>query len=103
MLFRSIVLPEILLTSLKTMVYASAPATFNIRSFFFTFLIPVVPLAATWDIWSSHLRKYSAAELLDLTQRIAVTGYSFRIGQLESVNGRQSYVVTGSYDERKAA
>jgi hypothetical protein len=48
--------------------------------FFWTYLIPVVPLITSWDGVVSLLRVYSPQELKELTTRIACEGYEWDAG-----------------------
>ncbi len=50
--------------------------------FFWTYLIPVVPLLTCWDGVVSMLRVYSPQELKLLTESIPVENYTWEIGQL---------------------
>jgi hypothetical protein len=48
--------------------------------FFWTYLIPVVPLVTCWDGVVSLLRVYSPRELRELTGRISCEGYAWETG-----------------------
>ncbi len=52
--------------------------------FFWTYIIPVVPLAFTWDALASHLRSYSIEELNQLISEVKVPNYTWEIGQIKS-------------------
>lgn len=49
--------------------------------FFWTYLVPVVPLATCWDGIISLLRVYSPQELRELTASLNHNGYTWEIGQ----------------------
>lgn len=49
--------------------------------FFWTYLLPVVPLATCWDGFISLLRVYSVEELNDLTTPLQREGYVWETGQ----------------------
>ena len=49
--------------------------------FFWTYLVPVVPLATCWDGIISLLRVYSQQELKELTNPLQVKSYIWEIGQ----------------------
>jgi hypothetical protein len=55
------------------------PRTFS--RFFWTYFIPIVPLATCWDGIISLLRVYSPQELQDLTDQIDCGGYTWETGQ----------------------
>lgn len=48
----------------------------------FTYLIPVLPVLISWDGLVSHLRTYSAAEMLAMAQAIPQPGYQWRTGEI---------------------
>jgi hypothetical protein len=48
--------------------------------FFWTYLIPIVPLATSWDGVISLMRTYSPGELTDLVNAIDATDYTWEIG-----------------------
>jgi hypothetical protein len=52
----------------------------TLARFFWTYLIPVVPLVTSWDGIVSLLRVYSPEELKELTNRIPADGYAWEIG-----------------------
>ncbi len=52
---------------------------------FWTYLIPVVPLAALWDAIASNLRYYSPPELQSLVDEISEQGYVWEIGTVPSM------------------
>ena len=54
------------------------PRTFP--RFFWTYLIPVVPLATSWDGIVSILRTYSPKELKELTDSCTSSGYTWEVG-----------------------
>lgn len=58
------------------------PCTF--ARFFWTYLIPIVPLATSWDGVISLLRVYSPPELQKLTNSIPSHSYMWEVGQAET-------------------
>ncbi len=55
---------------------------FDWRKIFWTYIIPLVPLAAFWDGVASNMRTYSPQELRGLVKDIEVEGYSWEIGRI---------------------
>jgi hypothetical protein len=53
----------------------------TISRFFWTYLIPIVPLATSWDGVISLLRVYSPQELEELTNSFPPNDYTWEIGQ----------------------
>jgi hypothetical protein len=53
----------------------------TLARFFWTYLIPIVPLATCWDGVVSLLRVYSPQELRELTNQIQCDQYIWEIGQ----------------------
>lgn len=51
---------------------------------FWTYIIPIVPLAYTWDALVSHLRSYSVSELQALVDQVDNNDYFWDIGQVKS-------------------
>jgi len=62
---------------------------------FWTYLVPVVPLALAWDAVVSCLRTYSPAELEEMTRGLAVDGYRWEVGQhaLEGMPARATWLL----------
>jgi hypothetical protein len=52
--------------------------------FFWTYLVPLVPLATCWDGVISLLRVYSIQELKNLTDQLQYTNYTWEMGQESS-------------------
>lgn len=48
----------------------------------FTYLLPILPVLIFWDGLVSHLRTYSAAEMLAMAQARPQSGYQWRSGEL---------------------
>ncbi len=63
----------------------------SFRRFLFTYLIPVVPLLATWDCLVSGLRTYLPEELMAMTRQIDANDYEWRAGKTE--RGGVTYLV----------
>lgn len=57
---------------------------FRWERFFWTYLIPIVPLVMCWDGLVSCLRTYSPRELERLTEEIHAEGYRWEIGRVHS-------------------
>lgn len=53
----------------------------TLACFFWTYLVPIVPLATSWDGIVSLLRVYSPQELHELTNSVTSDGYAWEIGQ----------------------
>jgi len=70
--------PLITITSYFFMTPFIKPRTFP--RFFWTYLIPVVPLATSWDGIVSLLRTYSPKELKELTHSCTSSGYTWDVG-----------------------
>lgn len=51
---------------------------------FWTYVVPVVPLAGTWDAWASNLRAYSPQDLEELVASFKSTNFVWEIGQITS-------------------
>jgi hypothetical protein len=56
----------------------------TVARFFWTYLVPVVPLATCWDGVISLLRVYSPQELKELTDSLRGTGYVWERGLASS-------------------
>jgi hypothetical protein len=56
----------------------------SLARFFWTYVIPIVPLATCWDGFISLLRVYSLQELHDLTGQLAGTAYTWEIGHVST-------------------
>jgi len=65
--------------------------------FFWTYLIPVVPLATCWDGIVSLLRVYSPQALKSLTDQLQVDGYGWEIGQASAGNPLFAYIYLIGY------
>jgi hypothetical protein len=52
----------------------------TLARFLWTYLVPIVPLATSWDGVASFLRVYSTQELSEITTRVASSDYSWEIG-----------------------
>jgi hypothetical protein len=63
----------------------------SFRRFLFTYLLPVVPLMATWDCLVSGLRTYLPEELMEMTRDIGAEDYEWRAGKTEK--GAVTYLV----------
>ncbi len=64
----------------------------TISRFFWTYLVPIVPLATSWDGVISLLRVYSIRQLKELANSIHADGYIWEIGQ--AATGTPIFVFT---------
>lgn len=53
---------------------------FTIRQFFFTFVIPVLPICIAWDGAASNARTYTEGDLKELVKDLVAPDYSWEIG-----------------------
>ena len=53
---------------------------FKLSRFFFTYIIPIAPLAIGWDGFVSVLRCYSPQELLEMAQSASGSAYTWKAG-----------------------
>jgi hypothetical protein len=59
-----------------------------------TYLVPIVPVVATWDGFVSNLRTYSVEELRDLVEQTVDDRYEWRIGRERSLGvSRVTYAI----------
>ena len=61
---------------------------------FWTYLLPVIPLAVWWDGVVSCLRAYTPADLKEMTARVGAADYAWEIGQapVEGMFARFTYL-----------
>jgi len=78
-LFLLLLAPLMTLVSYLLMTPFITPRTLS--RFFWTYLVPVVPLATCWDGVISLLRVYSPQDLKELTVPLECEGYIWEIGQ----------------------
>lgn len=50
--------------------------------FFFTYVIPLIPLSVMWDGFVSVLRTYTVEELEEMVRKIGSEGYRWEVGKL---------------------
>lgn len=78
-------LQNLLLTPLITplTIFLTTPfmKPMTLSRFFWTYIIPVVPLAISWDSIISNLRTYSIQELKEFTSTVKGDGYIWEIGK----------------------
>lgn len=55
---------------------------FSWRKMFFTYVIPLVPLAAFWEGMASNMRTYSPGELRELIEDIEADDYTWEISRI---------------------
>jgi hypothetical protein len=89
-LFILLLSPLMTLVSYLLLTPLITPRTFS--RFFWTYLVPVVPLATCWDGIISLLRVYSVQELKELTAPLDCEGYIWEIG--EASTGTPIFVFT---------
>ena len=75
------------------------PRTF--QRFFWTYLIPVVPLATSWDGIVSILRTYSPKELKELTDSCTSSGYTWEVGYAPTGTPVFSFIYLVGYPVEK--
>ena len=75
------------------------PRTFP--RFFWTYLIPVVPLATSWDGIISLLRTYSPKELKELTHPCTSNGYTWEVGYAPTGTPVFSFIYLVGYPTEK--
>jgi hypothetical protein len=68
---------------------------FRFSRFFFTYLLPLIPLCTMWDGSVSILRLYTPAHLQQLTASIPVDNYTWRTGKLKHKLGLQVIYLIG--------
>ncbi|MBI3406723.1 MAG: class I SAM-dependent methyltransferase [Acidobacteria bacterium] len=67
---------------------------FTWRRFLWTYVIPVMPVIASWDGMISNLRSYSPAELGELVREIPAENYKWEIGSVPILGpGRVTYLI----------
>jgi hypothetical protein len=74
----------------------------TLSRFFWTYLVPLVPLATIWDGIISMLRVYSPAELKKLTASIPVENYIWEIGQASTGTPIFTFTYLVGYPVQKA-
>lgn len=75
----------ILCIPLMTWVCTPFIRPFRWRRLLWTYLVPVVPVIATWDGFVSNLRSYSIGELEELISDLDRSGYHWRVGRVRSI------------------
>ncbi len=70
-----------LLVPLILWVVTPAIRPFRWSRLFWTYALPAIPLAATWDGLVSCLRTYTPAELREMVAELGDTDYTWEIGQ----------------------
>jgi hypothetical protein len=85
---RPLDLPFLLLSPLMTIASYILLTPFirprNWSRFFWTYLIPVAPLATCWDGIVSLSRVYSPQELKELTDRLPCADYAWEVGKVST-------------------
>jgi len=66
---------------------------FSLRVFFFTYLIPLLPLVIAWDGATSNARTYTANDLRELTAPLKSPDYEWEIGTVKSRIGPMLYLL----------
>jgi hypothetical protein len=54
----------------------------TLEKLFWTYVIPVIPLAGTWDAFASNVRAYSPQDLRELVASVESPNFVWKIGQL---------------------
>lgn len=82
-----VVLGSIVLAPLFVVLSVPRHRPVRISRLLATFVVPVVPLAATWDSVVSNLRTYLPAELREMVADLTAEDYAWEIGQLTGTGG----------------
>jgi hypothetical protein len=69
---------------------------FRLSRLLFTYLIPLIPLVATFDVLVSVMRTRNEDELTALTSEFVSQDYEWRVGRVESVFGMEIVYLTGN-------
>ena len=67
--------------------------------FFWTYILPLVPLATCWDGVISMLRTYSQTELQKMTEQISSKGYTWEIGSVATGTPIFNYIFLIGYPD----
>lgn len=68
---------------------------FRLSRFFFTYLIPVIPLCTIWDGIVSVLRLYSPGQLLKMAEKSSGNNYKWQSGKIRNRFGLSITYLTG--------
>ncbi|KXK44283.1 MAG: hypothetical protein UZ05_CHB002002679 [Chlorobi bacterium OLB5] len=68
---------------------------FRLSRLFFTYIIPLIPFATTWDGIVSVLRMYSAVELMKMAKENSSNDYKWKTGILKNKLGTGITYLTG--------
>ena len=74
---------------------------FKWSRFFWTYIIPVMPLVFTWDALVSYLRSYSIHELNQLVSEVKAPNYTWEIGQIKSEENGLNITYLFGFKEQK--
>ena len=89
------VLRAIFVGPLMAWVESARIRPFGWKRLLWTYLVPVTPFLYSWDALASHIRTYSLDELSQLTRDLTVDGYSWRMGQVETVESDDYIIKAG--------
>jgi len=71
-----------LFTPAAMMMLPLSAKTMTVEKWFWTYVIPAIPVAGTWDAVASNVRAYSVADLHELTTSVYSNAYTWEVGQL---------------------
>lgn len=68
---------------------------FSLRQFFFTYVIPILPLLIAWDGSTSNARTYTEEDLRELTKDLQAPDYAWEVGRAKSprIPGNMLYLI----------
>lgn len=76
-----------LIVPLAVLLVTPTMRPFSLVRLFWTYIIPLIPLAVGFDGFVSCLRTYSVAELKSFTEEFSDAGYSWEIGEAKAAKG----------------
>jgi hypothetical protein len=77
-------LMTLLVAPITCLIFSLFLRPFRFSRFFWTYIIPVIPLLYTWDGLVSNLRSYTKEEWLDMTKDLKNNNFSWMTGQVIS-------------------
>lgn len=75
---------SLLLTPILMFIVTPFIKPFTFPRFFWTYIIPIVPILDTWDGFISNLRTYTPDELRNMVDSIGDNGFLWQIGKIDS-------------------
>ena len=89
------IIAALLLFPLVFLVVTPFLRPFRWSRLFFTYLVPLIPLCTMWDGTVSIMRLYTPNHLLQLTEGIPVTNYTWRSGKIKHKTGLKIIYLIG--------